>query len=236
MIEQERYFRGLQKTSVIDFPATVACVLFAGGCNFRCPYCHNRSLVQRTAPVIGWDDVFAFLRRRRQILDGVCISGGEPTLAPFLPVFLRQVKELGFKVKLDTNGYEPEALGEFLRLGLLDYVAMDVKNSPGKYAATCGLTGIDQSRLRRSIALIKASGVPYEFRTTVSCELTDHDDIVAVADFVGGGQHFALQAVNSASGTLSGRVFVPPTQATIGAMKECLMERFDKVSVRSDWS
>lgn len=233
MTEEEGFFRGLQKTSVIDFPKKIACVLFAGGCNFRCPYCYNVSLVEKTAPVISWEQVFDFLHRRRKILDGVCVSGGEPTLAPFLANFLRKVKSMGYLVKLDTNGYRPEVLKELFQEGLLDYVAMDVKNSPQKYTTTCGVFPLNLQRLKTSIELIKSAGVPYEFRTTLSTELVNIADIEAIADFVGEGRTFALQAVNPAQTTLSGREFTPPNQAALLTMRQALATRFQEVVIRA---
>jgi len=233
MTEEESFFRGLQKTSVIDFPKKVACVLFVGGCNFRCPYCYNASLVEKTAPVIRWEDVFAFLRRRRKVLDGVCVSGGEPTLAPFLADFLRKVKSMGYLVKLDTNGYRPEVLKELLHEGLLDYVAMDVKNSPQKYTTTCGVFPLNLQRIKDSIELVKSAGIAYEFRTTVSTELVDMADIESMADFVGEGKIFALQAVNPAQTTLSGRLFTPPNQVVLEEMRQVLTTRFQEVVVRA---
>ena len=233
MTEGESFFRGLQKTSVIDFPKKIAAVLFVGGCNFRCPYCYNVSLVEKTAPCISWEEVFAFLLRRQKILDGLCVSGGEPTLVPFLTDFLRKVKSMGYLVKLDTNGYRPEVLRELLHEGLLDYVAMDVKNSPQKYTITSGVFPLDLQLLKTSIELIKAAGVDYEFRTTLSTELVSLADIDAMADFVGGGKTFALQAVSSTHSTLSGRKFTPPNQAALQEMRQALATRFQEVVVRA---
>jgi len=233
MTEGEKLFRGIQKTSVIDFPKILAAVLFVGGCNFRCPFCYNASLVEKKSPVVPMEEVFDFLHRRRRILDGVCISGGEPTLAPFLTDFLRQVKAMGYLVKLDTNGYRPEVLEGLFRAGLVDYIAMDVKNSPQKYTATCGVSHLDLRRIKDSIELVKSAGVPYEFRTTLSTELVDMADIEGIAAFVGKGRVYALQAVNPAQVTLSGRVFTPPPLQSIKEMSQALAATFQEVVIRA---
>lgn len=138
---------GLQKLTLLDYPEKVACTVFTGGCNLRCPFCHNASLVLGTqgAEEIPQDSLFAFLKKRSGLLDGVCVSGGEPLLQPDLADFLQQVRELGYSVKLDTNGCFPERLRELVKRGLVDYVAMDVKNSPGHYAETVGVPGFDFS-------------------------------------------------------------------------------------------
>lgn len=224
-------FRGVQKTSTIDFPGKVAAVLFAGGCNFRCPFCYNVSLVKRTAPEIPWDYVWDFLRRRRNVLQGVVVSGGEPTLAPYLAAFLEQVRKLGLAVKLDTNGYNTQALGELLDGGLVDFVAMDIKNSPGKYARTCGLDLVDVGKVAESVRLLKESGVDYEFRTTVSSQLHTVEDFREIAAFCRGGRRYSLQPVHSAQ-TLSGQEFSAPSPETMEQMAEILRLTFDSVVVR----
>lgn len=160
---------GFQKTTLLDYPEHVAATLFTGGCNFRCPFCQNGLLVLDPAsqPEIPEEEIFAFLKKRKGILEGVCVTGGEPTLQPDLADFLRRLKALGYSVKLDTNGYRPDVLRKLLAEGLLDYVAMDIKASWQNYSAACGIKEIDMERIRESITLLKESGIPYEFRTTV---------------------------------------------------------------------
>ncbi|MDP3057921.1 MAG: anaerobic ribonucleoside-triphosphate reductase activating protein [bacterium] len=229
--EYENAFRGLQKTSLIDFPGHVASVFFVGGCQFRCPYCHNGPLVRKEAPEIPWSEVWAFLEKRKATMDGVCISGGEPTTAPFLLPFIRKVKSMGFKVKLDTNGYEPDVLASLFFEGLLDYVAMDIKNCPAKYAITCGLLMVDLQLLRHSVELIKSSGVAYEFRTTVCRELHTVEDMEQIGLMLGGGEKYVLQKVQDKS-TLSGGRFTAPSPAELAAMQIILQQRFKQVVVR----
>ena len=160
--------------TLLDFPGRVACTVFLGGCNFRCPYCHNSELFDGTAePVMDDGELLAFLEKRKGILDGVCITGGEPTLQPGLEDLLRAIKELGYPVKLDTNGYRPEILKHLVEAGLVDYVAMDIKNGPDRYGETVGLSKLDLSKIEESIRFLTQDVVDYEFRTTVVAELHD---------------------------------------------------------------
>lgn len=162
--------RGLQKTTLLDFPGHVACTVFTGGCNFRCPFCHNASLLRGAATDderMSEEYFFDFLRRRRGILDGVCVTGGEPLLQKDILSFLRRIKEAGYLVKLDTNGSFPDKLRAIVEEGLADYVAMDIKNSPDRYAVTAGCDASLFDCIKESVALLKEGKVPYEFRTTV---------------------------------------------------------------------
>lgn len=224
-------FRGIQKTSFIDFPGKVACVLFTGGCNFHCGYCYNVSLVENTDPPIPWKEIWDFLHRRKNLLQGVVISGGEPTSAPFLPDFLRSVRKLGYTTKLDTNGYNPAVIKDLLEEGLIDYIAMDIKNSPPKYADTCGMTAMDLTRIRTTVDLIKDSGVEYEFRTTVtqSHSLIDFQEI---ARFTGGGKRYCLQIIHDAP-TLSGCTFVSPPPPVLAEIAKTLEKSFAEVIIRA---
>lgn len=167
--------RGLTKLTLLDFPGHIACTIFTGACNFRCPYCHNAPLVLApdACPAISEEDFFHFLASRRGKLEGVCITGGEPTLQPDLPEFIQKIKELGFLVKLDTNGYRPEVLKLLLAKHLPDMVAMDIKNSPESYAVTAGFPEdcFTIERIEESIRLLLLSGISHEFRTTVVQEL-----------------------------------------------------------------
>lgn len=186
---------GLQKLTLLDYPGKVACTVFLSGCNLRCPFCHNASLVlpaRNPPPVMTDRDLLAFLETRRGKLDGVCVTGGEPTLRPDLPGFLGEIKSLGFLVKLDTNGSRPETLKALVRGGLADYVAMDIKNSPEKYRETCG--GIDSlDRVRESAAFLLAGGVDYEFRTTVVKPLHQAEDLAAIGSWLRGANRYYLQ-------------------------------------------
>ena len=165
---------GLQKMTLLDYPGKVAGTVFLAGCNFRCPFCHNAELFGRpVAPIMETEAFLRFLENRKGLLEGVCVSGGEPTLNPALPDLLRAIKDLGYAVKLDTNGSRPEVLKHLVAEGLVDYVAMDVKNSPEKYAATVGLETMDLSPIEESLRFLLADNVPYELRTTLVQQLHD---------------------------------------------------------------
>ncbi len=171
---------GLMKLTLLDFPETVACTVFTRGCNFRCPFCHNASLVvperMTEEDHLEEDEFFKFLSKRQGVLDGVCVSGGEPLMWPDARDFIARIKEMGFKVKLDTNGSYPDRLKEILDEGLLDYVAMDIKSAPESYGRACGLNETPIENVRRSIEILRNSGTPYEFRTTVVDELHGGSD------------------------------------------------------------
>ena len=185
---------GLQKMTLLDFPGRVACTVFLGGCDFRCPFCHNFELIDGTAqPIMDDEELLAFLRRRSGLLDGVAFTGGEPCLHPGLPDLLRKIRALGFATKLDTNGFHPDMLQDILEQKLVDYVAMDVKNSPAKYAATCGLDSVDLDRIRRSITFLKAGSVDYEFRTTVVAQFHERADFEEIAREIAGARRYFLQ-------------------------------------------
>ena len=189
---------GLNKTTLLDYPGHVACTVFTGGCNFRCPFCHNADLVlaPHTQPEISEEEFFAFIKKRSGILEGVCITGGEPLLQKDLADFIRQLRTYGLKIKLDTNGYLPDKLEELLKEGLLDYVAMDIKSSRAGYAAAAGLAPetFDYGRIAESISLLMRSGIPYEFRTTVVAGLHSAEDFDDIADMIAGCSHYYLQS------------------------------------------
>lgn len=178
---------GLQKLTLLDYPGKVACTVFLDGCNFRCPFCHNAELLEGgIEPVMSLEELLAFLNKRRGILDGVCITGGEPTLHPGLPELLGRIRALGYGVKLDTNGYRPEVLEALLGAGLLDYVAMDLKNGPGAYGETVGLRDVQLDRIARSVRLLLESGVDFELRTTVVKPLHTRETITEMARWLAG--------------------------------------------------
>ncbi len=201
---------GLQKMTLLDFPGRVACTVFLGQCDFRCPFCHNFELVDGSAPaVMDEEELLSFLRKRRGLLDGVAITGGEPCLHKRLPDLLREIRGLGFAVKLDTNGNHPAILSQVLQEGLVDYVAMDIKNSPAKYAVTIGLPQIDLSAIRESIRLIKGSGISYEFRTTVVDELHEAADFEEVGRMIEGAEAFFLQCFTDRDSVPYGNLHAP---------------------------
>lgn len=186
---------GLQKLTLLDYPGKVACTVFTGGCNLRCPFCHNASLVIGPPPeeAVGKAELSAFLQKRRGVLDGVCVSGGEPLLQPDLAGFLQKVRALGYPVKLDTNGCFPDRLKKLVAQGLVDYVAMDVKSSPAGYARAAGAPDFDFSAVRESIAFLLSGAVDYEFRTTVVRGLHDEKSLLGAAQAIRGAKRYFLQ-------------------------------------------
>ena len=185
---------GLQKLTLLDFPGHVACTVFLAGCDLRCPFCHNGGLVLGgMEPVMDDAALLDFLKKRQGLLDGVAVTGGEPLLRPDLPDLLRAVKALGYAVKLDTNGAHPAALRSLVGEGLVDYVAMDIKNSPEKYAATVGLPGFDLNPIQESAAFLLSGGVDYEFRTTAVAEFHDDASFEGIARWLSGARRYFIQ-------------------------------------------
>lgn len=201
---------GLNKTTLLDYPGRVAATIFVGGCNFRCPFCHNGGIVLEPLSQGSYEEaeIFAFLKKRKNVLKGVCITGGEPTLQKDLVEFVEKVKDLGYQVKLDTNGSAPEVLKALLKKKLLDYVAMDLKNCPEKYAMTVGMDKqwkkkeqkdrskewkFCESGIQESVSLLMDSGIDYEFRTTVVKELHTREDLLKIAEWIQGCPRYFLQ-------------------------------------------
>ena len=186
---------GFQKMTMLDYPGRVACTLFTAGCNFRCPFCHNALLVTEIDGAATYDieEIFAYLEKRSGILDGVAITGGEPLMNRDIPDLLKRIKDLGYAVKLDTNGSYPELLKQLVEQKLVDYVAMDIKNSKEKYALTVGLPHLDLRPIEESVAFLLSGKVDFEFRTTVVKELHTEKDIAAIADWIAGAPRYFLQ-------------------------------------------
>ncbi len=186
---------GLQKMTLLDFPGKVACTVFLGGCDLRCPFCHNAELLDGTAPaVMEGEELLAFLRRRKGLLDGVAVTGGEPLLrGEELERLAEQIRELGYPLKLDTNGTHPERLRRMIDGGLVSYVAMDIKNSPERYAQTCGLKEMDLGPVRESAALLLEGRTDYEFRTTTVAELHDAESFRKIGEWIRGAKRYYLQ-------------------------------------------
>lgn len=188
--------QGVQRLSLLDFPDRVACTVFTCGCNFRCPFCHNASLVvpeEMTGDEMAEDVFFDFLASRKNKLDGVCITGGEPLLQRDIGHFIRRIRSLGFAVKLDTNGSVPGLLKELVDAGLIDYVAMDIKNSPGKYAETSGMADLLLEPVFESVSFLLSGKVPYEFRTTIIREYHTGRDIEQIGRWIQGATLYYLQ-------------------------------------------
>ena len=189
------FVAGLQKLTLLDYPGKVACTVFTAGCNFRCPFCHNAPLVlpERMGQDVTEEDVLAFLGKRVGILDGVAITGGEPLLHKEMAGFLQKIKEMEYSVKLDTNGSFPEHLKELVKAGLVDRVAMDIKNAPGLYGATVGIEGFDISGVEESKNFLLEGSIDYEFRTTVVKGLHTKESLTEAAEWIAGAKEYYLQ-------------------------------------------
>ena len=224
---------GLQKLSMVDYPGKLAATVFTGGCDLRCPFCHNAPLVLRVAetPEFSQEEVLSFLRTRQGLLDGVVLSGGEPLLQAGAAEFLAAVRSLGFSVKLDTNGCHPEALANILERGLTDYVAMDIKNRREKYAETAGMPGFDLAPVEESVRLLQSSGVDFEFRTTVVREFHTAADIRAIGQWLEGSPRYFLQKFVD-SGDLVGTGCHGLEDAEMRALAETARPWFREVTLR----
>lgn len=223
---------GLQKLTLVDYPGKCACILFTGACNFRCPFCQNGSLVLNPAgePVIPDDEVFSFLRRRRRMLEGVVVTGGEPTINADLIPFLSRIKEIGYSVKLDTNGYLPSVLKAAVRSGYVDYVAMDIKTSLDEYSLLSGVD-TDTSRIKESIDFLLSGTVDYEFRTTVVNELHHRENFEKIGETIKGAKRYFLQSFVPSEDTISDG-FTTPLLSDLENYKEILKSYIECVSIR----
>ena len=223
---------GLQKMTLLDYPGKVACTVFLGGCDFRCPFCHNAELLDAGAPA-EMDDaaLLAFLEKRKGLLDGVAITGGEPLLRSDIFELLAKIRALGYPVKLDTNGNHPEKLRTAVNAGLVDYVAMDMKNSPGRYAETVGLASFDMTGVRESIDLLLGGAVDYEFRTTVVRELHDEQSFVEIGKLIRGAKRYFLQSFTDRDTVLFAGLHAPEKE-TILRYAEVVRPYVESVDVR----
>ena len=199
---------GLQKLSLVDYPGKTAAVLFTGGCNFRCPFCHNFGLVQDPGEPLDDGEVFGYLKKRTGLLDAVVITGGEPLIHPDLADLIEKVRALGYPVKLDTNGTFPARLAELLTRGLVDYVAMDIKNSREKYYLTAGCE-VDLDSINKSIMLLKSGTTDFEFRTTVVSQLHEEEDFVNIGCWIKGGEKYYLQKFKDSENVPYGNLTAP---------------------------
>ena len=224
---------GFNKTTLLDFPEHVACTVFTGGCNFRCPFCQNGDLVLHggSLPVLDEEEVFRVLRKRKGILTGVCVTGGEPTLQRDLDVFLSRVKELGYLVKLDSNGYRPEVLQSLRERGLVDYFAMDIKSSPENYARTAGVKELDMGLIRESVDFIRSCGLDYEFRTTVVRELHSSGDFLSIGEWLKGCKAYFLQSYVESEGVIC-KEFSSYSKEELEEFVTLLKPYIDNVSLR----
>ena len=227
------YLCGLQKLAMVDYPGKLAATVFTGGCNLRCPFCHNALLVTRLdeTPELSEQEILDFLVSREKLLDGVVLSGGEPLMQTDAASFLEKVRRLGFAVKLDTNGCYPQALADILERGLVDYVAMDIKNCREKYALTVGRPDFDLAPVEESIRLLRTSGVTYEFRTTLVREFHTADDIRAIGQWLRGAPRYYLQQFVD-SGSLIGDGCHGFTSPEMRELAAAAVPFFGEVSLR----
>ncbi len=230
---------GLQKMTLLDYPGKVACTVFLQGCNFRCPFCHNRDLLEAAPEAISTDELLAFLKKRQGLLDAVCISGGEPTLHPDLEALIREIKALGYAIKLDTNGSNPAVLKRLVSNGLLDYVAMDVKNGPVAYGTTVGLPCVNLEAIEESLSFLLTGMVEYELRTTVADELHDTQSVVQLGDWLvrlspeKKAKRFFLQAYVDRDSVLCAGLHAPSAEK-LAALRDVLAPYVSEISVRGE--
>ena len=222
---------GFQKMTMLDFPGKIACTIFTYGCNLRCPFCHNSSLVIEEAELISVDEILTYLERRKRLLDGVCITGGEPLLQPDIFELMEKIKKIGLLVKLDTNGAYPEKLKEALERGLVDYIAMDIKNSKEKYPLTTGIDALDISPFEKSVEIIMNSGVDYEFRTTIVKEFHTVEDMKKIGEWIRGAKRYFLQGFVD-SGALIGKGCSAHEKNTLEAFRDALLAYIPTTQLR----
>ena len=231
---QSMHILGLQKMTLLDYPGKVACTVFLGGCNFRCPFCHNPDLVfaSITEPDIPEREFFEFLSQRKGLLDGVCITGGEPMLERGLSVFIQKIRAMGFLVKLDTNGSFPEGLQRLVHDNLVDFVAMDIKNSKEHYGNTIGRPTYDTTKVEQSVAILMEGRVPYEFRTTLVREYHTVEDIQAMGGWLEGCQAYFLQSFVDSGNLLGKEPMQAFSEEEMEGFKNLLKSYIGVVSIR----
>lgn len=222
---------GLQKTTLLDFPGKVACTVFLAGCNFRCPFCQNAEILDGSPDEVAEEEFFAFLERRRGILDGVCVSGGEPLVGDVAP-FLRRIKALGYAVKLDTNGAFPDKLKALAAEGLIDFVAMDIKSSPARYPALAGVK-CDVQKIKESAAFLLEGSLPYEFRTTCVKPLHRPEDFIYIGQWLAGAKAYFLQNFRQ-SDAVPAKGLAPFAPAELTAIRSLLLPYIPNVKIRGE--
>ena len=223
---------GLQKMTLLDYPGRIACTVFLSGCDMRCPFCHNSELAEGKAPpVMTGEELTAFLRKRQGMLEGVAVTGGEPLLREEVLPLLREIRELGYPVKLDTNGTHPDRLRRAAEEGLIQYCAMDIKNSPARYAETAGLDRLDLGPVRESAAFLMTGGIGYEFRTTVIREFHDAESFRAIGEWIHGAERYALQKFTDRDTVPFGGLHAP-AEAEMAAWAEIMRGHAAQVLIR----
>lgn len=227
------HIHGFNKSTLLDYPKHLAATVFIGGCNMRCPFCHNASLVLRphSQPIISQEEILAYLNKRKNILEGVCITGGEPTLYSDLPLFINKIKDLGLKVKLDTNGTHPNMIKELVNNKLIDYVAMDIKNSKEKYKSTIGDKEISIEKIEESVSFLLTGVIDYEFRTTIANELHTEYDMVSIGHWIEGAKAYYLQSYKDSGDVISPH-FTSPSKEILQKYVGLLSSYVEYISLR----
>lgn len=225
---------GLEKMTLLDYPGKIACTVFFAGCNFRCPFCHNPSLVfgKDLPAALETTDFFDFLSQRTGLLDGVCITGGEPLLQPEIVEFISRIQQMGFNVKLDTNGSMPDTLAYLLHHELIDYVAMDIKNSKEHYGKTIGVPDYDIQPIEHSVELLKGCDIPYEFRTTVVREFHSTEEILGIGRWISGADTYVLQSFTDSDELVSHENMNACTHEQLCEFKDLLSDMVAQVYIR----
>ncbi len=224
---------GLQKTTLLDYPGLVASTIFTGGCNFRCPFCHNGDLVLHpdSFPHFTEEAIFIHLTEKKKILDGVCITGGEPTLQADLPDFIKKIKDMGLKVKLDTNGTNPSMIASLIENNLIDYIAMDIKQCPLKYNTIACMPHFDIDIISESVKIIMSSGIDYEFRTTVMKECHSMEDMIEIGQWLKGAKAYYLQAYRD-SDTVINPIYSAPDITCMKAFATAIQKFIPNTNLR----
>lgn len=223
---------GLNKTTLLDYPGKVAATIFIGACNFRCPFCHNSGLVLHPAlePSISAEELLSFLKKRKGILDGVCVTGGEPTLEPELALLLEDIKELGYQIKLDTNGSRPDVLKSLVQNGLVDTVAMDIKSSKETYEKAAGVP-VHIPDIEESVSFLMENNLDYEFRTTLVRELHTKSDILSIGQWLAGAKAYYLQAYKDSLEVLMPG-FSSFSREALEEFQQLLLKTISRVEIR----
>ena len=223
---------GLMKMTLLDYPGHVACTVFLAGCNLRCPYCHNSELIdKKTKPLMDDKELLAFLKKRKGLLDGVAFTGGEPLMSEGLEDLIVTIRNMSYSIKLDTNGCFPDRLKKLIDRGLIDYIAMDIKNSPERYYETAGTKHLDFDKIRESISVIMNSSADYEFRTTVVKELFDEKSFEGIGDLIRGAKNYFLQAFTDRD-TVIYSGFHAPEKEDMERYKEIMLSYVDHADIR----
>ncbi len=223
---------GFQKLTLLDYPGHLAATIFTGGCLFRCPFCHNSSLLAPES-FVDEEEILHYLQKRAGILEGVCLSGGEPTLQDDLPLFAEKIRRLGYQIKLDTNGYRPDVLKDLVTHHLLDYVAMDIKSSPLRYQTVSAFPSLDFSHIQSSVDFLRQNFLPYEFRTTVVTGLHQREDFLAIGEWLAGDSTYFLQAYQDSENVLT-RVFSSPSPKELEEFRTILFPFLPHIHIRGE--